>query len=162
MARPLQAPSQISSRPLRKCVLIWLRNILLAIFSVILLVMLFIGVETWRRQQSALSILGNDPIMSKQLLNLKFIKQEVKVDPVLLNWKPTSPEVINYFEADGDQRAVFDRLVKFAQENGWSNISQYDGNQNDIRFSAEKTDFTLHVRVYPKEQEKIIVYIHNQ
>lgn len=162
MARPLQAPSQVSSRPLRKCVLIWLRNILLAIFLVVLLVMLFVGVETWRRQQSALSVLGNDPIMSKQLLNMKFIKQEVKINPVLLNWKPTSPEVINYFEANGDQRAIFDRLVKFAQENGWSNISQYNGNQNDIRFSAEKTDFTLYVRVYPKDQEKIIVYIHNQ
>ena len=146
MARPLQASSQVSSRPLRKCVLIWLRNILLAIFSVILLVMMFVGVEPWRRQQSALSILGNDPIMSKQLLNLKFIKQEVKVDPVLLNWKPTSPEVINYFEADGDQRAIFDRLVKFAQENGWKDRT-IDMEGEPLYFSASKNQTTIKIYI---------------
>ena len=153
MARPLQAPSQVSSRPLRKCVLIWLRNILLAIFLVILLVMLFVGVETWRRQQSALSVLGNDPIMSKQLLNMRFIKQEVKVDPVLLNWKPTSPEVINYFETDGDQRAVFDRLVKFAQENGWKEPYTSTGD-NSLFFSAQKDNTTINIFI--KKDSRVV------
>jgi len=108
--------------------------------------MMFVGVETWRRQQSALSVLGNDPIMSKQLLNMKFLKQEVKVNPVLLNWKPTSPEVINYFEADGDQRAIFDRLVKFAQENGWKDRT-IDMEGEPLYFSASKNQTTIKIYI---------------
>lgn len=139
-----------------------LRRGFLFILAVLALLLLFVGLEKWRRHQAVVDKLGNDPIMSTTLLGMKFVKQEVKVDDVLFNWKPTSPEIINYFQADGDQRAIFDKLVNFAKESGWADVDTYLGDEDELRFSARKLDFTLHVRVYFHNKENFRIYIKNQ
>lgn len=142
VSRTPQATSQSASRPSWKRVLIWLKNVLLVIFLIILIAMGLVKLETWRRQQKVLSMLGNDPMMSRQLLGMNLIEQEIRINPVLFNWKPTSPELINHFEIKNNQREVFDQLVKLAQENGWKklHISIQD---NYFFFSAYKDNTML-------------------
>lgn len=161
-SRTPQATSRQTTKTLQKRVFGWLRKVLVAILLFFVLCLLLVGIEKWRRQQVALAKLGNDPIMSKNLLGMRFIKQEIKVNDVIFNWKPSSPEVINYFETKGDQREIFDQLVKFAQENGWKDVSIYHGNMNDMRFSAHKPNLSLHIRVYSKDKGKNTIYIKNQ
>lgn len=162
-SRQSHAASQpVTSPPLRRKLLSWLVKGLVFFLLVIGLLLLFVGLEKWRRNQEVLDKLGNDPIMSKTLLGMRFIKQEIKVDDVLFNWKPTSPELINYFQIDGDQQEIFNKLVNFAKENEWTDLNIYSGDNEDLRFSARKLDFTIHVRVYPRNMDNFRVYIKNQ
>lgn len=162
-SRQSQAAGQSSKKlPLSRKLLNWLIKGAILILLILGVFMLFIGLETWRRHQEVLSKLGNDPIMSKNLLGMKLIKQEIKVDSVLFNWKPTSPELINYFDTDGNQQEVFDRLIRFAKDNGWMDIATYEGNERDLRFLAKKKSLTLHARIYPDDKKKFRVYISNQ
>lgn len=103
-----------------------------------------VKLETWRRQQKVLSMLGNDPMMSRQLLGMNLIEQEIRINPVLFNWKPTSPELINHFEIKNNQREVFDQLVKLAQENGWE-IRTIDKDEDPLYFSGNKNQTTLKI-----------------
>lgn len=144
VSRTPQATSQSASRPSWKRVLIWLKNVLLVIFLIILIAMGLVKLETWRRQQKVLSMLGNDPMMSRQLLGMNLIEQEIRINPVLFNWKPTSPELINHFEIKNNQREVFDQLVKLAQENGWK-IRTIDKDEDPLYFSGNKNQTTLKI-----------------
>lgn len=144
VSRTPQATSQSASRPSWKRVLIWLKNVLLVIFLIILIAMGLVKLETWRRQQKVLSMLGNDPMMSRQLLGMNLIEQEIRINPVLFNWKPTSPELINHFEIKNNQREVFDQLVKLAQENGWE-IRTIDKDEDPLYFSGNKNQTTLKI-----------------
>lgn len=144
VSRTPQATNQSASRPSWKRVLIWLKNVLLVIFLIILIAMGLVKLETWRRQQKVLSMLGNDPMMSRQLLGMNLIEQEIRINPVLFNWKPTSPELINHFEIKNNQREVFDQLVKLAQENGWK-IRTIDKDEDPLYFSGNKNQTTLKI-----------------
>ena len=152
-SRTPQATSRQTTKTLQKQVFGWLRKILVAVLLFFVLCLLLVGIEKWRRQQVALAKLGNDPIMSKNLLGMRFIKQEIKVDDVIFNWKPSSPEVINYFETKGDQREIFDRLIKFAQENGWKKRT-IDTTGQPFYFSGTKSQTTLRIYI---ENNKITI-----
>lgn len=161
-SRKPQATRQPLARSWWMRIRVCLRRGFLFILVVLALLLLFVGLEKWRRHQAVVDKLGNDPIMSKTLLGMRFIKQEIKVDDVLFNWKPTSPELINYFQIDGDQQEIFNKLVNFAKENEWTDLNIYSGDNEDLRFSARKLDFTIHVRVYPRNMDNFRVYIKNQ
>lgn len=161
-SRQSQAASRPIPKPLWRRVFGWLGKGLVVILLILGLILLLVGAEKWRRRQETFNKLGTDPIMSKNLLGMKFIKQEIKVDDVLFNWKPTSPEIINYFQIEGSQKEIFDKLVQFAKDNGWKNLSIYNVSQEDIRFSARKSDFTLHTRVHSINKNILSVYIRNQ
>lgn len=155
-SRQSHAASQpATSPPLRRKLLSWLVKGLVFFLLVIGLLLLFVGLEKWRRNQEVLDKLGNDPIMSKTLLGMRFIKQEIKVDDVLFNWKPTSPELINYFQIDGNQQEVFDKLVKFAKENGWTDgYTSTDG--ESYYFSGHKDYSTVNIFIKKNEYEVVI------
>lgn len=144
-SRQSQAAGQSSKKlPLSRKLLNWLIKGAILILLILGVFMLFIGLETWRRHQEVLSKLGNDPIMSKNLLGMKLIKQEIKVDSVLFNWKPTSPELINYFDTDGNQQEVFDRLVRFAKDNGWTK-RYINTDEGLFYFSGAKNNTTVKI-----------------
>lgn len=142
--------------------IVWLRNGLLLLLAALALLLLFVGLEKWRRKQEAFDRLGRDPMMSKTILNLKLIEQEIRVDDVLFNWKPSSPKIVNQFEAKGDQREVFDQLIELAKENGWRDFSFYNGNDGDLRFSAKKAYSQLTIRVGTPKKNDFRVYISNK
>lgn len=154
-SRKPQATCQPLARSWWMRIVVCLRRGFLFILVVLALLLLFVGLEKWRRHQAVVDKLGNDPIMSKTLLGMRFIKQEIKVDDVLFNWKPTSPELINYFQIDGNQQEVFDKLVKFAKENGWTDgYTSTDG--ESYYFSGHKDYSTVNIFIKKNEYEVVI------
>lgn len=146
-SRQPQAASRPIPKPLWRRVFGWLGKGLVAILLILGLILLLAGAEKWRRRQETFNKLGTDPIMSKNLLGMKFIKQEIKVDDVLFNWKPTSPEIINYFQIEGSQKEIFDKLVQFAKDNGWK-TRHIDINGYPYYFSATKQNTTTKIYIY--------------
>lgn len=135
--------------------IVWLRNGLLLLLAALALLLLFVGLEKWRRKQEVFDRLGRDPMMSKTILNLKLIEQEIRVDDVLFNWKPSSPKIVNQFEAKGDQREVFDQLIELAKENGWGEIRI--STDNDVLYFFGRKDNTVINIFIKKNEDKVII-----
>lgn len=154
-SRQSQAASRPITKPLWRRVFGWLGKGLVVILLILGLILLLAGAEKWRRRQETFNKLGTDPIMSKNLLGMKFIKQEIKVDDVLFNWKPTSPEIINYFQIEGSQKEIFDKLVQFAKDNGWKNEYINTGDES-YYFSAQKDNTIINIFIKKNKHEVII------
>ena len=145
--RTPQAVSQRTARPLWRRVLGWLGWGLFGLLMVISLIIAGLKVEKWTRQQTVLRKFEG-PMMSKNLLGMKLIEQEVHVDDLVFNFKSCSPEVTNRFQTNEDQKVIFDKLIKLAIQTGWDDIHT-NSDDNSYYMSAYKTDETNgHLTIY--------------
>ena len=142
-----QAVSQRTARPLWRRVLGWLGWGLFGLLMIISLIIAGLKVEKWTRQQTVLRKFEG-PMMSKNLLGMKLIEQEVYVDDLVFNFKSCSPEVTNRFQTNEDQKVIFDKLIKLAIQTGWDDIHT-NSDDNSYYMSAYKTDETNgHLTIY--------------